>query len=237
MGYELGGVAEKLGNRYEGLWVAKKLIELLNEKIKSVTVELIGPNEKGVDLLVVSNDGTQKFQQCKGRYGSNKSWNISGLKFKGILSSMRSHLSRDPGAEFNLISAISFQNFSDICNSARNSNNNSKDFYQNQICDIGRTRQKIFESYCKAIELDTNIDNDLKKALDYLKRTHIIQFTEDQNTWSDIYTSISYLLHGKPKTIIAILLNYVEQEDRLHNPIYADELLSYLKTHNIHTKD
>ncbi len=52
-------MADKLGNRYEGRWVAKQLLRLLNEDIKSVTVELIGPDEEGVDLLVVKEDGVR----------------------------------------------------------------------------------------------------------------------------------------------------------------------------------
>ena len=40
MAFEPGGMAEKLGNRYEGRWVAKKLLELLDEQVKSVTVEI-----------------------------------------------------------------------------------------------------------------------------------------------------------------------------------------------------
>jgi hypothetical protein len=41
MGFEPGPMADKLGNRYEGRWVAKQLLRLLNEDIQSVTVELM----------------------------------------------------------------------------------------------------------------------------------------------------------------------------------------------------
>lgn len=41
MAFEPGGMANKLGNRYEGRWVAKQLLRLLNEEIESVTVNLI----------------------------------------------------------------------------------------------------------------------------------------------------------------------------------------------------
>lgn len=69
MAFEPGGMADKLGNRYEGRWVAKQLLRLLNEEIQSLTIELIGPNEQGVDLLVVKKDGTRQLQQCKARLG------------------------------------------------------------------------------------------------------------------------------------------------------------------------
>lgn len=84
MAFEPGGMSEKLGNRYEGRWVAKQLLRLLNEKIRSVTVELIGPDEPGVDLLVVGKDGVRQLQQCKARYGGREFWTISALREKGI---------------------------------------------------------------------------------------------------------------------------------------------------------
>ena len=33
MAFEPGGRADKLGNRYEGRWVAKQLLRLLNEEM------------------------------------------------------------------------------------------------------------------------------------------------------------------------------------------------------------
>jgi len=64
MAFEPGGMADKLGNRYEGRWVAKQLLRLLNEELLSVTIELIGPNEQGVDLLIVKKDDIHQLQQC-----------------------------------------------------------------------------------------------------------------------------------------------------------------------------
>ena len=53
MAFEPGGYADKLGNRYEGRWVVKQLLRLLNEEINSVTIEAIGDDEQGVDVIVV----------------------------------------------------------------------------------------------------------------------------------------------------------------------------------------
>ncbi len=119
MAFEPGGMADKLGNRYEGRWIAKQLLRLLNEDIHSVTVELIGPDEHGVDLLVVKKDGTRQLQQCKARLGSEESWTINHLRTKGILAHLKNHLNRDPQQEFALISAIPGQSIADICESAR----------------------------------------------------------------------------------------------------------------------
>lgn len=154
MAFEPGGMSEKLGNRYEGRWVAKQLLRLLNEEIASVTVELIGPDEQGVDLLVVGKDGVRQLQQCKARCGSCESWTISALRNKGLLGHLKDHLNRDPNHKFALVTAIPAQMVADICESARNSNDNPKDFFQYQIEAVGEKRCTAFQGFCEAVGLD-----------------------------------------------------------------------------------
>ncbi len=115
MAFEPGGMVDKLGNRYEGRWVAKQLLRLLNEEIRSVIVELIGPDERGVDLSVVKEDGTRQLQQCKARSGRPKSWSVAALNDKEILINLKENLNRNPQREFVLVSPIPAQSIADIC--------------------------------------------------------------------------------------------------------------------------
>ena len=237
MAFEPGGMSEKLGNRYEGRWVARQLLRLLNEEIKSVTVELIGPDERGVDLLVVEKDGTQQLQQCKARCGNRESWSIAALRDKGVLGHLKDHLDRDPNHEFALVSAIPARSFGDICESARNSNENPEDFFLYQIQEVGEVRRNIFHSFCDALGLDPEKGNDLGKAHNYLKRTYIELFPDDRNTWDDLLTWAGFLLTGDPETAIAVLLTYAENEDKYRKPIYADDLRTHLaERHKIYPK-
>ena len=237
MAFEPGGMADKLGNRYEGRWVAKQFLRLLNEEIQSLTIELIGPNEQGVDLLIVKKDDIQQLQQCKARFGSTENLSVTDLNNRGILLSLKNHLSRDPKQEFALISPIPARNLADICESARNSNNRPEDFYQYQIKDIGIERRKTFQTLCNGIGLDSSKENDVVLAFNYLTRTYFELFPDDQNTWSDILTFTGFLLTGEPKTAVSALLTYAENEDRYRKPIYPDELRHYLeKTHRIFPK-
>ena len=79
MAFEPGGFADKLGNRHEARWVAKQLLRLIKEEIRSITVEAIGDDGQGVDLWIGRNDGSRQAQQCKARNGTNESWSISDL--------------------------------------------------------------------------------------------------------------------------------------------------------------
>jgi hypothetical protein len=155
MAFEPGGLADKLGNRYEGRWVAKQLLRLLNEEIHSLTVEAIGDGERGVDLWIQKNNGVKQAQQCKARNGSNESWSINDLRGRGVLSYLQFQLDRDPSIEFGFISGIGATLFHDICESARNSNQNPEDFFNYQIKAISRDRREAFRQFCESLSLDS----------------------------------------------------------------------------------
>ena len=70
MALEPAGYANKLGNRYEGRWIARQLLFLLHEQLRSVKVEAAGDDEAGVDLWVERKDGNREAQQCKAENGS-----------------------------------------------------------------------------------------------------------------------------------------------------------------------
>ena len=123
MAFEPGGRADKLGNRYEGLWVAKQLLELLKEELQSVTVEAIGDDEIGVDMWVVSKEGVRFAHQCKARNKSKPAWTIADLGRAGVIGKMEYQLKRDPNCQAVFVSAVSAIELCDMCHSARNSTN------------------------------------------------------------------------------------------------------------------
>ena len=76
MALEPAGYANKLGNRYEGRWIARQLLFLLHEQLRSVKVEAPGDDEAGVDLWVERKDGNREAQQCKAENGSKSRWTL-----------------------------------------------------------------------------------------------------------------------------------------------------------------
>lgn len=237
MGFEPGGRADKLGNRYEGRWVAKQLLRLLNEEISSVTIEAIGDDEKGVDLRIELKNGKRQAQQCKARNRSKESWSIGDLKARDILENLRIQLDRDSRNEFVLISGIPATLFGDICDSARNSNGNSEDFYRYQIQSVGTERLGAFRQFCQAVSLNHEDKSDRGRAFDYLRRTRVELYPGDENVFGDLLTTAGFLLTGEPETAIAVLLTYAENHDRLGTPIYVDELRNHLVTQYIYPQN
>ena len=115
MPFETGGLGDKLGNRYEGRWLAFKLLSLLKEKIRSITVEAIGDDERGVDLWITQKDGVRQAHQCKARNASEEYWSIGALAARGILQNLKYQLDRDPDHQFFFVSSVGSELFNDIC--------------------------------------------------------------------------------------------------------------------------
>ena len=237
MAFELGGRADKLGNRHEGRWIAKQLHRLLREEIKSVTIEAIGDDEQGVDLWIEGNDGKRQAQQCKARNVSKEFWTVSDLASRGVLKKIKHQLDRDENYEFLFVSGVSNTIFRDICDSARNSNGNSEDFYKFQILTRGEESQKAYSEFCKAVSLNNETFQDRQIAFNYLRRIRTTLFPDDYNCWLDLLTETRFILTGEPEVIVSCLMNYAENNDKLGNVIYADELYKYFEEKEITLKN
>ena len=59
MPYEIGGRADKLGNKYEFNWIVLKFIDIIAEKIDAIKIEPIGPEADRVDVLVRYRNGSK----------------------------------------------------------------------------------------------------------------------------------------------------------------------------------
>ncbi len=228
MAFEIGGRADKLGNRHEGRWLVKQLLRLLREEIECVTIESIGDDEQGVDIWIQYKDGVRQAQQCKARNGSNEHWAIGDLKHRGILSNMKFQLNRDKSNEFILVSGVGFTALSDVCESASMSDGNPENFYKYQIVEKGQPRIKIYRDFCTAIDLSQDKKEDRVEAFDYLRRLKITLYLGDYECKQDLLTEISILFSGNTEFIYNTLINYAEEHDRLGSPICCDGLYNFL---------
>ena len=208
MGFEPGGYADKLGNRYEGRWVVKQLLRLLHEELMCVNIEAVGDDEEGVDLWVTRRDGSQQAQQCKARNGSKGDWAVADLNNRGVLAKARYQLDRDRSYEFAFVSAIQATLLGDICDSARNSAGNSEVFFRHQIEAIGEPRQKAFRQFCRYLGLDGGQVSDRAIAYEYLRRMYFLLWADDQNSRDDLLTLASMLATGEPEAVVATLAEY-----------------------------
>jgi hypothetical protein len=239
MPFERGGLADKLGNRYEGRYVVKQLLLLLNEDVHSVTIEDIGDDEYGVDLWVEQKDGSKEAYQCKARNASKDNWSISDLLHRSVLQKLKFQLDRDSTYRFALISSVGSIPFQDMCNFARRSADSATDFYENKIKKASAKVQKYFHQFCESYKLDPNDNRDLLRVFDYLKRSEIRVYPDDVGSYRELLGDINRLLVSPGRdsdSLYVTLASYGEIKERWASAIHVDELRQYLTNNGIQLK-
>lgn len=129
MPIELGGRADKNGNRFEIKLVIYQMLKVLEEKLDYVILEALGDDEKGIDIWIGNTNGSREGQQCKGRNGSKEYWDFGTANAKEIFTNWKYQLDRDESNTVSLVSPLAFTLLEDLIERAKNTNNNPKDFY------------------------------------------------------------------------------------------------------------
>lgn len=224
MSLEPGGMAEKIGNRYESSWITFQLFRLLDEKISYVQVEPVGEDEDAVDVIVGNLDGSKEHHQCKIGQKSVEAWTIATLESKELLTKGFEHI-LSGSKSYKVISRIGFRLLEDICESSRNSTDSSLDFFEHQI-KISHDRIKLFDELCKRLKLDQSKSEDLDKALHFLKCFEIRQFNEDDTDHEMCILLAEKLVYGPPIHLVHFLQTY---------PVKCNKLREKITTHLLKT--
>ncbi|WP_438863953.1 hypothetical protein [Neptunicella sp.] len=228
MALEAGGYAEKLGNKYEANWIAYQLLRLLEEKIAWVSVEPLGDDEVGVDVIAGLHDNQCEYYQCKAGSGNREYWTLSKLNQSKILSNAQFHIDRG-SREFHLVSPLNCKVISDLSDSALNTNGNPRDFVNHQI-NTSTERQKSFASICGYLSLDISDDGDVQKAINLLQRFKITPYNINQHTQTELEDKAAKLFSGVPIKLVNFLKNYVVEFNKLRQKITTQDLLQDLKS-------
>jgi len=229
MAYESGGIADKLGNRFEKRWVISQLLQLLAGRIRSLKYEPVGPDEKGVDLWVVKENGLREAQQCKGELGTKSEWSMADLARLRILEHLRAQLDRDSSHEYALVSATPASIFRDLSRSARDAEN-SASYWEHQVRDRSKSHRREFIRFCEHLKLNHELREDLESAFHLLRRSHYHQFSDDVQSLKNLEMLGGFLVSGPPDRILDALASFAETEGNFRREIYADEVYAYLRS-------
>ena len=230
MAYEKGGRADKDGNRFEINWTIRKVLDVIDEKIQSITIEALGDDEKGADLWVVTKDGNRECQQCKGRNGSKENWDYGSLNSRGIWSNWSQQLSRTNDIQVSLVSPLSFTLLEDLAERARTNNNNAHDFYEYQV--KGTESVSLFNNACNAMNIDYSSEVGLAKALNFFSRMHIRQ-VPDSEMKEEILERIHLLFVGNPEDVYRVFLDFIFNSDIHGNELNIANVNMFLSKYGV----
>lgn len=97
-----GGIAGKLGDRFEAKWAVKKFFEVILGDADALQFEFVDPVNHGVEFWL-SKNGCKEWYQAK-RQNTQGNWTIGRLAREGVLAAAKSKLAATPDDRFFFLS-------------------------------------------------------------------------------------------------------------------------------------
>ncbi len=114
-----GGLAAKVGDRYEGRIAVWRLLQLLDEEHDSVKVRFEEPGDHSFEWWVERGDGSRTYTQVKRQLSVDEEWTIGGLVTRGVIPAFGKRLAEDPSARCEFVSALSASHLLQLSDDAR----------------------------------------------------------------------------------------------------------------------
>lgn len=237
MPFELGGRADKQGNRYEHNCAIYEILKVIDEENYSVVIEALGDDEKGTDILVTTMKNEKEHQQCKARNASKEYWDITDLKAKRIFKTWDLQLNRNNNRKVALVSPLACSFLVDLHDRALNTSGKADDFYNIQIMESSKEFQKFYQEFCSEMGLNVSEESDYGrterlKSIDYLKRIFYKQISE-AGIQESIDQSIRFLFRNDRNVVYNAMVSLVCMKDILGVEITQSYLYNYFKEQRI----
>ncbi len=114
-----GGEADKFGNRYEGAWTVRQVLDVLRDRANRITVEATGEDGTGVEFILRRPSGVEEAHQVKRQRGRANSWTLRSLEAEGVLEAADAQAAA--GREFHFVSTIPARPLDRLADRARRS--------------------------------------------------------------------------------------------------------------------
>ena len=225
MSFETGGRSDKQGNVYENRCLARTLIRLVTEEIRSVVVEPVGENTDICEFYTIGKDGGKTFFQCKGSNEMKDHWTPSDLQKHNLFSRIQKLLRSDPACSFHFISPLYYNGLDDLCSRAK-TYPSAEDYLEYAL-----SNQKLratFKACEKYFNLDHSNTDQLNELVSLLSRCEFIVHPNNSETIQHLEQLISVYFWGVAGKIRVLLENYVNDTSSYGKELTVLDVLNYL---------
>jgi hypothetical protein len=220
-----GGRADKLGNRYEGLWLAHQLLHLLAERVAAVQLEALGDDERGVDVWVTRPDGTRDAQQCKRKNRTAGKWGITELGRQGVLGYLATQLRRDAAVRYTLVSAHPAPELRELADLSRRAGGDAEAYFRDTLAVDAHADH--LRRFCREVGADSTDPGGRQLAFDLLRRAFTHVFEDSPEGREAVTVLARCLIDGDPDTAVEVLANLAE--DRLGEVLTVEQVRRHLR--------
>jgi hypothetical protein len=208
-----GGMAAKLGDRYEGRWTLLQLLRVLNEEADLIRVEI--PGLDAVEFALVVKDKIEYHQVRRQR--AEGSWTIANLS--EVLAGFKERLA-NANAVCVFVSMQAADELDELAERAKGATS-GEEFAQHLV-----TSHKV-ETTLKRLAKTWEVAS-LADLWDYLRRIHV-EAIREQHLVDDIRRELRLLVAGDPVIAQGVLIDYID--DHLSVELYAHSVWQHLQDH------
>lgn len=148
------------------------------------------------------------------------------------MKKVEEQLNRDCSRKVALVSPMACSFLFDLHNRECNTSSIAEEFYSIQIMKSSKEFQKFYKSFCSERSLNSDVDADVLKSIDYLKRIYYKQISEYE-LQELIFQNIQYLFSSERKTVNNAFLSLIVMEDILGKEITQTVLIEYFTKQGI----
>lgn len=119
-----GGIADKLGNRYEAKWLVRSLMDVIADKAHWLNFESVETEYQGFEFAIGRGKITEWHQTKMNSPSGN--WTINALKKEGVLKAFSNRLSVGENAHCFFVSQDNAKDFRTLTEKARTANSHDQ---------------------------------------------------------------------------------------------------------------
>lgn len=214
-----GGIAGKLGDRYEARWTVWQALGLLDGSALSITLEKLG--EDGFEFELARSGG-REWHQCK-RQTARGHWPIAALAAEGVLGDFASKLAGSAG-QCVFVSGDRASQLASL--QAKLPATNRLDAFE---ASLSKDEAGHWLTLCD------RLGGSPADALDFLARTDFKTLGEPEIA-EMVRSRIAYWFLGDPENVAAELRVWVEDDHNFNRPLTRDDLLAFADRRGIAVK-
>ena len=142
-----GGLADKIGNRYEGRIAVWRLLQLLDEQHDSVRVRFEQPGDDSFEWWVQRIDGSRTYTQVKRQQSVDEEWTVGTLVSRKVIPAFGQRLGEEPTAWCEFLSALSASHLQQMSDDARM----AASLAEFETCFVtSKPKKESWETLCRA---------------------------------------------------------------------------------------
>jgi len=155
-----GGIAGKLGNRYEAKWLVRSLLDVIADKALWLNFESVEIEYRGFEFAIARGEITEWHQTKVNSPAGN--WTINAFKKEGVLKAFSNRLSADKNTHCFFVSQDNAKDFRTLTEKAQKTNS-----VEQYTRILSKDQSDHFE------QLKTEWQQPEKVVFDWLKRSHV----------------------------------------------------------------